>query len=76
MITTLKLVVSYDVLGLEKLFKELVLVIHFSKICQYATKDEKVCKSLKYVFVKVVQLDLQKCIILPKNLGKGQAKME
>jgi hypothetical protein len=32
--------------------------MYFSKICQYATKDEKVCKGLKYVFVKVVQLDL------------------
>ncbi len=44
----------------------------FSKACQYATKDEKVCKGLKFLFVKVVQLDLQKCIILPKTLGKGR----
>jgi hypothetical protein len=39
-------------------FKQLVLVMHLKRKCQYATKNEKVCKSLKYVFVKVVQLDL------------------
>jgi hypothetical protein len=36
----------------------------------YATIDEKVCKGLKYVFIKVAQGDLQKCITWPKKLRK------
>jgi hypothetical protein len=33
-----------------------------------------VCKDLKYVYVKFVHVDLQKCIICPKNSGKGRQK--
>jgi hypothetical protein len=39
----------------------------FSKACQYGIKTEKVDKSFKYVSIKVVQSNLQKCIPWPKK---------
>ncbi len=48
----------------------------FSKVCKYATTNENVCKGLRYVFVKVAQRDLRKCITWPKNLGKGRQEWE
>jgi hypothetical protein len=40
------------------------------KACQHGTTYEKVCKILKYVFIKLVLVDLQKCIPWPKEIGK------
>jgi hypothetical protein len=54
MITTLKLIVSYDVLGLKKVFRAFVLVMHF-KGCKYATIEKKICKNLRYVSIKIAQ---------------------
>jgi hypothetical protein len=61
MIATLKLVVSYDVLGLENYFYGIFFGHAFSKTCQYATTNDKVYKTL-YVSIKIAQGDLQKCI--------------
>jgi hypothetical protein len=46
----------------------------FSKACQYATIDEKVCKNLKYVSIKFAQVHLQKCITWPKKFGRSGKK--
>ncbi len=34
----------------------------FLKTCQYVTLNEKVCKSLKYAFIKFAKENLEKCI--------------
>jgi hypothetical protein len=59
MTTILKLIISYEVLGLGKVFKELIFSIHFLKTCQYSKTNGKVYKGLKYVFIKLAQEDLQ-----------------
>jgi len=46
----------------------------FSKACQYAINDEKVCKGFKYVSIKFAHANLQKCIIWPKKFDEGQSK--
>jgi hypothetical protein len=66
MITTLKLVVSYDVLGLEFFFIKFVLVMHFLK---HVNMQQQMTKFTKYI--KVAQGDLQKCINLAKKIKKG-----
>ncbi len=55
MTTTLKSIVSYDVLSLEKQIQGTCFGHAFSKACQYVTTNEKVCKGLKYVYTKVNQ---------------------
>jgi hypothetical protein len=47
-----------------------------SKVCQYATNDEKVTTSLKQINVKATQGNLQKMITWIKKLGKGRKKWE
>jgi hypothetical protein len=60
-------------LGLEENFKGIYFGHALSKACQYATMDEKVYKTLKYVFVKIAQRDLQIYI----SLGlKSQRKVD
>jgi hypothetical protein len=44
----------------------------FSKACQYATIEEKVCKDLQHVLIKFVQGNLQKCITWPNFFGEGR----
>jgi hypothetical protein len=46
MITTLKSIVKCDTLGLEESFHGTCFGHAFSKVCQYATTKEKVCKNL------------------------------
>ncbi len=46
MITTLKRIVSCDMLGLEESFQGICFGHAFSKACQYATTKEKNCKDL------------------------------
>ncbi len=58
-------------LGLEG-FQRTCFGDEFSKVCKYATTNEKVCKGLRYVFVKAAQRDLRKCILWPQKLGKGR----
>ncbi len=40
--------------------------------CQYGTTKEKVCKDLKYVYIKSTHASLQKCITWPKKFRKGK----
>jgi hypothetical protein len=44
--------VKCEILGLKKNFQRTCFEYFFSKACQYATNDEKVCMDLKYVFFK------------------------
>lgn len=52
-------------LGLEKYFQGNCFGHTFSKACKYATTNEKVNKSFKYV-------SIYKCITQPKKFGKGR----
>ncbi len=58
MITTLKSIVSCDMLGLEESFQDIYFGHAFSKACQYAIIKEKNCKDLQYVSIKSTQGDL------------------
>ncbi len=49
---TLKFVVRCEILGLDEKFQNTCFVHAFSKVCQYETIEEKVCKNLKYVSIK------------------------
>jgi hypothetical protein len=40
-------------------------------MCQYATTNDKVCKNLKYVFIKFAQAYLHKSITWPNKSGKN-----
>jgi hypothetical protein len=44
-----------------KVFK-LVLAMFSLKVCEYVTTNEEVCKNLRFISIKSVQLDLQKCL--------------
>jgi hypothetical protein len=44
----------------------------FFNAYQYAIANERVYKGLKYVSIKFVQIDLQKCITWPKTSKKGR----
>jgi hypothetical protein len=76
MTTTLKSIISCDMLGLEESFQGIYFGHASSKACQYATTKEKVCKDLRYVLIKSIQGDLQKCITWPKKYGKGRQEWE
>jgi hypothetical protein len=58
MLTTLKKIVSCDVLGLQKRFQGTCFGHAFVKVCQYPTIYKKVCKYLQYVSIKTIQGDL------------------
>ncbi len=75
MTTTLKSIVSCDLLGLEESFQGTCFGDAFSKACQYVTTDEKVCKDLRYVLIQLDQRYLQKCITQPKKYGKGRQEL-
>ncbi len=47
----LKSVVKCETLALKESFQT-CFGCAFSKVCQYATTNDKVCKNLKYVFIK------------------------
>jgi len=68
----LKFVVKCENLGLEENFQGTCFGDTFSKACQYATIDDKVCKNLKYVFIKFAHVDLKKCITWPKEFDEGR----
>jgi len=72
MTTALKVVVNCESFGLEESFQGTCFGHAFSKACQYGTVEQKVCKVLKYVFMKFVQTYLQKCITWPKKSTKGR----
>jgi hypothetical protein len=54
MVSVFKVVVKCEVLGLKENFQGTCLEHVFSKACQYATNNEKVCKGLKYVSIKFI----------------------
>jgi hypothetical protein len=58
MTIVLKAIVCYDILGLEESYQGTCFGHAFSKACQYVTTNEKVCKNLTYVFIKITQRDL------------------
>ncbi len=58
----LKPIDKCETLGLEENFQGTCFGHVFSKVCQYATTNDKICKKLKYVFIKSTQAYLQKCI--------------
>jgi hypothetical protein len=62
MITTSKLVVNYEALNVIESFLGTCSIHAFFKACQDSTYDERMSKGLKYVSIKLVQANLQKCI--------------
>jgi hypothetical protein len=48
----LKVIINYEPLGLEENFLGTCFGHAFSKACQYGIIEEKVCKDLKYAFIK------------------------
>ncbi len=67
MISTLMFVVSYDIMGLEKVSMEVVWILFFSKACYYGTTKEKVCKDMRFISIKNVHY-------LAKKSSKGKQK--
>jgi len=63
LINALKFVVKCETLGLDESFQGTCFGHVFSKACQYTTINDKVCKNLKYVFIKSTYANLQKCIM-------------
>ncbi len=54
----LKSIVSCETLSLQKSFNGTCFGHVFSKACQYATIDEKMCKNIRFVSVKTIQTNL------------------
>jgi len=54
----LKYVVKCETLGLEESFQGTCFGHVFSNACQYSMIDDKVCKNLKYVFIKSARANL------------------
>ncbi len=67
-----KSVVNCNILRLQESFQGSYFGYAFSKACQYATTNEKVCKGLKYESIKTTQYDLQKCITQLKQSSKSR----
>ncbi len=53
MTITSKTIVSCDILGLEESHQCICFEYAFSKMCQYVTTNEKVCKNLTYISIKI-----------------------
>ncbi len=68
----MKDVVNYEFLGLEESFQGICFGHVFSKACKYGITEEKMCKDLKYVSIKSIQTNLQKCITWLKKSRKGK----
>ncbi len=61
-----------NILVEKKTFKALCFGHVFSKACQYGIAEENVYKDLKYVSIKFVHVNLQKCIIWLKKSREGR----
>jgi hypothetical protein len=48
----LKFVVNCEILGLDESFQSFYFGHVFSKACQYATTNKKICRNLKFVSIK------------------------
>jgi hypothetical protein len=68
MTTIFKSIINCEVLGLEENFHGIFFGHAFSKTCQYAIFERRVCKIFKYVSIKSRQFDMQKCMTWQKNL--------
>ncbi len=69
-----KIVVNCDALKLEESFNGTHFGCAFFKTCQYVTIEEKICKDLKFVSIKLAESDIHKCIIWFQIFGKGGQK--
>jgi hypothetical protein len=58
MTIVLKAIINCESFCLEENFQGNCFGHVFPKACQYGTIEEKLCKNLKYVFIKFVQEDL------------------
>ncbi len=76
MVTTLCSIVDCHLLKLQRVYEGMCFGHIMFKTCQYATNDEKVTTSLKWVIVKATQENLQKAITWTKKLGKGKHEWE
>lgn len=72
MIFAFKLILSCKTLGPDERFYNKCFDNVYSKACWYVTSNEKVCKGLKYVFIKFWQVNLQKWIIWSKKFRKDR----
>ncbi len=52
LISVLKFVMKCETLSLEESFQGTYFGDRFPKVCQYVSTNEKVCKGLKYFFIK------------------------
>ncbi len=52
LINAFKFVVKCETLGSEESFQGTYFGHVFSKVCQYTTTGDKICRNLKYVFIK------------------------
>jgi hypothetical protein len=68
--TALTSVVTCDVLGLKNPYSGTCFGHLMSKVCQYGTYSDTICKSMKHVSVKNAQSTLQKTITWTKKSGK------
>jgi hypothetical protein len=75
MTITLKSMISWEIFSLDENFQGTCSSHAFSKTCQYGTTKEFFCKNLKYVSIKVVQLDLQKCQKNLESANKNVTKL-
>ncbi len=76
MIVELKSMVNCEILGLDESFQGTCFGHAFSKACQYGTTNERACKNLKNVSIKVVQLYLQKMHNMAPKIRRKQTRME
>jgi len=72
MTLALRFIMSYDILGLEESFNGSCFGRVFFKACQYGATKKKVCKDMRFMSIKNVQYDIQKCITWSKKFGKGR----
>jgi hypothetical protein len=73
MTIVLKYVIKCEVLGLDESFQGSCFGHIFSKTCQYyAIIDGNICRNFKFVSIKSIQSNLQKCITWPKKSRKGR----
>ncbi len=70
--STLRYVVSYDILGLEESFNGSRFGHVFSKACQYGIVEEKNYKDMKFVSIKNAQSNIQVCITWLKRFGNDK----
>jgi len=54
----LKSIISYETLGLQESFNGICFGHVFSKACQYAVTDEKMCRNIRYISIKAIQANL------------------